>query len=456
MSRNYDFPANTKHIHFVGIGGSGMSPLAEILNGDGYIISGSDNNESDNLDRMRKMGATVYMGHSASNINGADLVVYTAAVSKDNPELIAAKENGILLMERAKLLGIITKAYPSTVAIAGTHGKTTTTSMISQITVEADLKPAIFIGGRLPLINANGQAGTNDLMICEACEFMDHYLEMKPSISIILNVDADHLDYFGSLENVIKSFHNFASNATNKVLYNADDENTKKAIIGIDENKLVSYGLSESYNWYAKNIQIINGAYGDFDLYHDGEFIEHIELNVPGKHNVSNAIVASAAAYYSGASNQQIKKGLYDFGGAGRRFELIKKANGITVIDDFAHHPTEITASLTTAKSMDFKRVIAIFQPYTYSRTYLHLDAFAKALSIADLAIVSEIMGSRETNEWNVHTTQITERMTTGKYIPEFEEITDYVLSIAKPGDLIITMGGGNVYRCARMIASKL
>lgn len=456
MKRSYEFPIEVQHIHFVGIGGSGMSPLAEILYGDGYKITGSDNSESDNLDRIKKLGIEVHLGHDAQNISGADIVVYTAAVNKDNPELVAAKENNILLLERAKLLGIITKAYSDTIAISGTHGKTTTTSMISQITIEANLDPAIFIGGRLPLINANGQAGNSNLMVCEACEFMDHYLEMYPDTAIILNVDADHLDYFGSLDNVIKSFHNFAKRATKRVLYNADDLNTCKAVKGIDSKKLISYGLSDLYDWYAININKNNGAYGEFDLYHKKEFFAHIVLSVPGNHNVQNATVAAAAAYYNGATKEQIIDGLQHFTGAGRRFETIGKINDIVVIDDFAHHPTEINASLSTAKSMNYNHVWAVFQPYTFSRTYLHLDAFANALSVADTAIISDIMGSREINTYGVHTTQITDKMTTGIYIPDFPEITDYIVEHAKPGDLVITMGGGNVYKCARMIFKSL
>ncbi len=456
MKKTYEFPDNTKHIHFVGIGGSGMSPLAEILKGDGYDITGSDNSESDNLDRMRNIGIPVSLGHSADNINGADIVVYTAAVNQDNPELVAAKEQNIPLLERAKLLGIITRAYKNTIAISGTHGKTSTTSMLSQVMMEANYDPSLFIGGRLPLINANGRFGESETMICEACEFMDHYHEMTPYISIILNVDADHLDYFGTLENVINSFHKFATLTKQYIIYNGDDENSVKAVNDIENDKLISFGTSESCTWYAKNIHIYEKACFAYDLYKNGTFIHEVKLGVPGKHHVFNSMAVIIAATLSGVELEQILTSIKHFHGAGRRFEHICEKNGITIIDDFAHHPTEIRATLSTATQMNYSHVWAIFQPYTYSRTAMHLQAFADALSLADTAIVSEIMGSREVNNWNVKATQITDLMANGIYIPTFEEICDYILTNAKPGDLIITMGGGNVYRCARMIAEKL
>ncbi len=451
-----DLLAGVRRIHFVGIGGSGMSPLAEILHAKGYALSGSDNNESDNLTRIRSLGIPVHMGHAADNIVGADMVVYTAAVAEDNPELVAAREGNIPLVERAILLGWISRQFGNTVAVAGTHGKTTTTSMLCQILLDGGTNPSIFIGGRLPAINANGHAGTNDTMVCEACEFKDHYLEMAPAISIILHVDADHLDYFGDLDGVIRSFRHLAPKTTGTIIYNADDENTRRAVEGLTDKALVSFGIADGCNWQAKNVRTVRGSYGLYDLYHDGEYLGEIELGVPGAHNVLNSLAAAAAATLCGMTPAQIAAGVSAFHGAGRRFEFLGTYAGVTVADDYAHHPTEIVATLEAAKKLEHPRVWGIFQPFTFSRTVRHLDEFAAALSIADVAIVSDIMGSREVNTYGVHATQITEQIPNGVYLATFPEIADYVAANAKEGDLVMTMGGGDVYKCARMIIAKL
>ncbi len=448
---------SVKRIHFVGIGGSGMSPLAEILHAQGYTITGSDNNESDNVNRMRARGITVYMGHSAENLGEAQLVVYTAAVQKDNPELVAAEERQIPLIERAKLLGQISRRYSNTVAVAGTHGKTTTSSMLSQILLEADKDPSVFIGGRLPLINANGRAGKTDTLVCEACEFQDHYLEMRPAISIILNVDADHLDYFGNLENVIKSFHNFAELTTNAVIINADDTNTCKAVENLSGNqRIIRCGLSDDCEWQARNIHFERGSYGVYDLYHNGAFLTTVNLGVPGEHNVRNSLTAAAAATLCDVSPAEIANGLAHFTGAGRRFEVLGTFSGVTIVDDYAHHPTEIEATLKTAMSMGYRRVWAVFQPFTFSRTVKHLDEFIEALSIADRVIVSDIMGSREVNTYQVHSRQITDPIPHATYLATFPEIASFAAENVEGGDLVITMGGGDIYKCARMIRDRL
>lgn len=456
MTDNEHLLEGIHRIHFVGIGGSGMSPLAEILHAKGYALSGSDNNESDNLNRIRALGIPVTMGHAAANIAGADMVVYTAAIPADNPELVAAREQQLPLVERAKLLGWITRQFTNTVAVAGTHGKTTSTSMLCQILLEAGTDPSIFIGGRLPKLNANGHAGTNDTMVCEACEFKDHYLEMTPAIGIILNVDADHLDYFGDLAGVIRSFHRFAQQTTHAVIYNGDDENTRRAVEGITGKQCISFGLGESNTWRSKNIRTEHGSYGVYDLWHDGRFLTEIRLGVPGEHNVGNSLAVAAAATLCGMTPEQIAAGIAAFHGAGRRFEFLGTHAGVTVADDYAHHPTEITATLRAAKELEHRQVWAVFQPFTYSRTAQHLEEFAEALSIADHAVVSDIMGSREKNEWHVHASQITDRMPNGTYLATFPEIADYVAAQVQPGDLVLTMGGGDVYKCARMIIARL
>lgn len=456
MTQQHNWLENVRHIHFVGIGGSGMSPLAEILHAKGFSLSGSDNNESDNLTRLRGLGIAITMGHAAANVEGADLVVYTAAVPADNPELVAAAEKGIPTLERAILLGWISRQFPHTIAVAGTHGKTTTSSMLSHTLLTAGTDPSIFIGGRLPIINANGHAGTNDTMVCEACEFKDHYLEMTPAVSIILNVDADHLDYFGDLSGVIASFHKFASQTNEAVIYNADDPNTRKAVEGISNASLISFGTTDGCDWQARNIRTIRGAYGQYDLYCKGEFLHTIELGVPGAHNVLNSLSVAAAATLCGLTPEQIAEGIADFHGAGRRFEFLGTYAGVTVADDYAHHPTEIAATIEAAKKLDHNRVWAIHQPFTFTRTARHLDEFAAVLDKADVAVISDIMGSREVNVWGVHSTQMTEKMQHGIYLPTFPEIAQYVADRVQPGDLVITMGGGDVYKCARMIIALL
>ena len=456
MNSNRNWLESVQRIHFIGIGGSGMSPLAEILHAKGYTLTGSDNNESDNLTRLRGLGISIAMGHAATNVEGADLVVYTAAIPADNPELIAAAEWGIPLVERAILLGQISRQFSNTIAVAGTHGKTTTSSMLSHTLLTAGTDPSIFIGGRLPLINANGHAGTNDTMVCEACEFKDHYLEMTPAISIILNVDADHLDYFGDLDGVIASFAKFAALTTDAVIYNADDPNTVAAVEAVPADKRISFGTADDCHWQAKNITTVRGAYGKYDLHCKGEFLCTVELGVPGAHNVMNSLSVAAAATLCGLTPAQIAEGIADFHGAGRRFEFLGTYAGVTVADDYAHHPTEIAATLDAAKKLDHNRVWAIHQPFTFTRTARHLDEFAAVLDKADVAVISDIMGSREVNEWGVHTTQMTAKMQKGVYLPTFPEIAAYVAERVQPGDLVITMGGGDVYKCARMLIALL
>ena len=450
-----DLLHTVKRIHMVGIGGSGMSPIAEILHARGYELSGSDVNESDNIARLRSLNIPIFMEQKAENIAGAELVVYTAAVSASNPELTAARNSGLPLIERAQLLGMITRRYPHTVAVSGTHGKTTTTSMISQILLQAGKDPTLFIGGRLPLIDANGRAGSGETMICEACEFKDHFLELSPAVSLILNIDADHLDYFGTLENVIRSFHLFAQKASKAVIANAEDPHTLKALEGIQQ-EIITFGFGPGCDWQIRDMSLKAGSFAAYDLYHQGKLATPISLGVPGKHNALNSAAAAAAAFLCGASYSEIAEGLSSFRGAGRRFEFLGIHNGIMVADDYAHHPTEISATISAAKGMGYQKVWAIFQPFTYSRTARHLDGFAESLSAADQVLISDIMGSREENTYGVSSRQITDRIPGSLYLPSFEEITEYVCTHASAGDLVLTMGGGDVYKCARMIVKRL
>lgn len=463
MLENKSVLDGKKHIHFIGIGGSGMYPLAQILHSKGYFLSGSDNNETDTLAAVRAMGIPVFLGQRAENIEGADLIVHTAAIMSDNPELIAAKESGVPVFERSDLLAIITEQFGNTVCVSGTHGKTTTSSMITQILKKRGDDITAVIGGKLPLIHGSGIAGKTDVMVCEACEFMDHFLKLSSDVSVILNVDADHLDYFGTLENVIKSFHKFAEQTSKAVIYNGSDENTVKAVSGL-ENKceLISFGKNSDCDYYPEKITHISGLETSFDLMCRGEKLETLTLHVPGEHNILNAIAAAAASIYEGASAKDVKTGLSDFYGSQRRFEKYGEVSGVTVVDDYGHHPAEIAVTLKAAKELGYKRVWAVHQPFTFSRTAMLLDDFAASLSIADKVVLTSIMGSREKNTYGIHTKSLAEKINGAVYFDEeehdrnFELCGDYVAENAESGDLVVTLGCGDVNKLARLILKKL
>ncbi len=446
---------NKKHIHFIGIGGSGMFPIAQILHGRGYYITGSDNNETDTLNLVRKMGVPVVLGQKAENIEGADLIIHTAAIMEDNPELIAARESGVPVLERSEILGELTGMYSNTICVSGTHGKTTTTSMLAQIMLDANTDPTCVIGGKLPSIGGNGRNGKSENMICEACEFVDTFLKLYPDISVILNIDADHLDYFKTLDNIIASFKKFAEKTTKLLIVNGDDENTLKAVKGV-EKPAITFGFSNTNDYYPVNIKSLGGVESQFDLMHAEENLGTITLHVPGEHNILNAVSACVAAIQSGVEMKDCIKGLDNFYGAGRRFEVLKKVKGITIVDDYAHHPKEIEVTLNAAKKLPFNRVWAVHQPFTYSRTSMLIDDFAKVLQIADEVVLSEIMGSREKNTYNIYTKDLAQKIPGSKWFETFEEIACYVSENAKEGDLIITLGCGDVYKAAKLIIDKL
>lgn len=444
-----------KRIHFIGIGGSGMCPIAEILMSEGFEISGSDMNEGETLDKMKGYGIPVYMGHAAENIKGAELVVYSAAVKPENPERKAADEQGIPCIERSVMLGVVCRRYKRSIAVSGTHGKTSTTAMLSQILIGSGFDPSAIIGGKLPFIGGNSYVGQSDIIVCEACEYVDTFLELNPFISIILNIDADHLDYFKNLDNIKKSFNKFAKQTTGLLVINGDDQNTLDAVEDVELEK-ITFGFGENCDYRAVNVSADKGVHEQYDLLYKGEKITNIKLIVPGKHNIYNSLAAAATAHYLGATADEISDNLHKFGGVHRRFEILGTPCGITVADDFAHHPTELTVTLNAAMQMGFNKVWAVFQPHTFSRTAMLLDDFAEALKIPDVAIVSEILPVRETNTYNIYATDLTAKIPGSVYRKTFEEITDYVCQNAKEGDLILTMGGGNVYMCANMINKQL
>ncbi len=449
---------DVKRIHFIGIGGSGMCPLAEILHKEGYLLSGSDNNETDTLARIRSLGIPVTLGQKAENINGAEMIVYTAALLPDNPELVAAKASGIPTFERSKLLGAITRIYPNSICISGTHGKTTACSMLTQVLIEADFDPTAVIGGKLPLTGSNGMVGHSDHMVCEACEFVDTFLDLSPDIAVILNVDEDHLDYFKTFDNLKKSFTKFASMATKMIIFNGDDLNTVDTVVpAVDlcHKPVITFGLDDGNVYRAVNIELKN-EFASFDLIRYGDPLGRVSLGIPGRHHVYNALAVIASAMESGVSFEQCVKGIGNFHGAGRRFEILAQIDGITIADDYAHHPKELEVTLETAMKMGYKKVWAVFQPFTYSRTAILFDEFVRVLQIPDRCIMTEIMGSREINTYSIYTSQLAEKIPDSVWFNTFEEVAEYAVDNAQSGDLIITLGCGDIYKAAKIMINIL
>ncbi len=452
-----NFLNGKKHIHFIGIGGSGMYPLAQILHTRGYYLTGSDNNETSTLDAVRSMGIPVTLGQRAENIEGADLIVYSAAIMDDNPELIAARASGVLTVERSALLGLVTSHFNKAFCVSGTHGKTTTTSMLTMIMLSAGIDVSAVIGGKLKAIGGSGRAGKSDYMVCEACEFVDTFLKLFPNISIILNIDRDHMDYFKTMENLKHSFSKFCALTTDIIIANGDDENTMEAVSASSTKALViTFGRSEGNDYYAKDIRHISDFRTEFTLMCKGESLGNIVVRVPGEHNILNAVAACAAAHAEGIPMSAITDGMDKFTGAMRRFECRAEINGITIVDDYGHHPAEIAATLKTAKKMSFKRVWVVHQPFTYSRTAMLLDEFAEALSIADKVVLTEIMGSREKNTYNIYAKDLAEKIDGCVWFPTFEQVARYVADNVKSGDLVITTSCGDVYKVADRLIEML
>lgn len=446
----------SKKIHFIGIGGAGMCPIAEILLSLGYELTGSDNNDTETFRRVESEGAKVFLGQKKENIaDDVELVVYTNAILKGNEELEYAKAN-FPCFERAEVLGALSRVFSNCIGVCGTHGKTTTSSMITQILMTADLDPSAVIGGKLPLINAYGRYGHSENFVCESCEFNNTFLHMNPDMAVILNIDEDHMEFFKTLDNIKKSFREFSELTTKTIIYNGDDENTVDMLKGIEGKKLISIGRNDSNQWVAKNEVIPGGFHSEYDVYHNGEYVCKVELSVPGEHNVLNSLCAFVAAYESGAEIDKILKGLKEFGGAARRFEMLGKYCGVTFADDYAHHPAEIKVTLEAAMKMGYKNVWAVHQPFTFSRTARLMDDFAEVLQIADKCVISDIMGSREVNTIGVKATDLSSKIPNSVQLNTFEEICDYVCENAVDGDLVITLGCGDVYKVARMMCKKL
>lgn len=445
---------SAKKVHMIGIGGAGMYPIAEILRTEGYKITGSDNNVSDKTEKLSKMGIKVIMGHYPENVDGADLVIYSAAISKDNPELVSAAQKGIPTMERSYALGALTRRYNNVIGVCGTHGKTTVTSMITQILVENDFDPSAVIGGNLPLINSYGIAGKSDIFVCESCEYVDTFLKLSPDIAVVLNIDCDHMEYFKTLDRLKQSFVDFC-NMAKVAIVNGDDENTMGAIKNVT-SKVITFGLDKKNDYYAENVQYASKTAGEYDLYYKGEFISHIAVSAPGKHNILNSLAAAAACHYVGANGEQIASAMPHFTGAGRRFEILYKSEHLTIADDYAHHPKELEVTLKSAMNMGYNKVIAVFQPFTYSRTKLLFDDFVEVLKIPQKCLLTEIMGSRETDNLGMYSSQLAEKIPDCEWFDSFEKIAERALECAEENDLIITLGCGDIYKAAKIMIEKL
>jgi len=439
------------HVHFIGIGGISMSGLAEILHDEHFTISGSDAKESALTRHLTEKGMQIFYGQTADNIiPGIDLVVYTAAISEDNPEFACAKEKGIPMLSRAELLGQIMDNYSHSIAVSGTHGKTTTTSMISQILLSASCDPTITVGGILEAINGNLRVGSSEYFISEACEYTNSFLHFYPKYSIILNVEAEHLDFFKDLDDVRNSFHSFAGNTKEDgvIIINGEIENYKALVADIPA-KIITYGLKEGYDYYPANITFDEKACASYTVMHHNEVLMDVKLGVPGMHNVSNSLAAIALSMELKLEKEDVLAGLLAFGGANRRFQHKGVKNGITVVDDYAHHPTEIRATLNSAVNYPHERLVLVFQPHTYSRTKAFLDEFAEVLSTVDVVVLADIYAAREKNTYGISSedllSKLKEHGTECYYFPTFSEIENFLEKNCMNGDLLITMGAGDV-----------
>ena len=439
------------HIHFIGIGGISMSGLAEILLKEGFAVSGSDSKESPLTKKLESAGARIIYGQKAENITAdIDCVVYTAAISKTTPELIEAVAKKIPMLTRAELLGQLMKNYSTPIAVSGTHGKTTTTSMISHILLEGNLDPTISVGGILKAIGGNIRVGNSETFITEACEYTNSFLHFFPKISVILNIEADHLDFFKDLEDIRHSFRQFAGllPEDGTLVINGEIADYEEIYQGLSCN-VVTYGPDSSLDYSACNIAYDEKGHVSFDLLKYGRDAGRIALSVTGNHNVSNALSAIAVAELLDIPMDIIRKGLLSFTGTDRRFEYKGEFEGVTVIDDYAHHPTEIEATLKAARHYPHAKIWCVFQPHTYTRTKAFFHEFAEALSHADHLVLADIYAARETDTLGISSADLAQEVeklgTDTHYFPSFGEIETFLKKNCRPGDLLITMGAGDV-----------
>lgn len=434
------------HAHLVGIGGVSMRPLGLVLKGMGMKITGSDMNASVSTDELIAQGIDVSIGHRAENIAGADCVIRTAAAHNDNPEIAEARAAGIPVFERAQAWGQIMKAYRNAVCISGTHGKTTTTSMVTHILMEAEKDPTVMIGGYLPLLHSGHRVGKGDTIVLESCEYCDSFLNFFPSLAVVLNIEADHLDYFKDLQDVEKSFRKFTELSSNGILANGDDENVLETLQGLN---YVTFGFGEHNRVRAADV---SNDWRSFDVICDGEKYCHFQLPVHGHHNAINALAAAGVAWMLGIPGETAARGLASFHGAGRRLEFKGSFQGADVYDDYAHHPGELAATIEAVRSMGYQRLVLAFQPHTYTRTKALFEDFVSQLSKADVLVLAEIYAARERNTIGISSQHLAERIPGAVYCATLPQVTECLRSLAQPGDVILTVGAGDIYHAGEAL----
>lgn len=454
------------HVFFVGIGGISMSALAKICLNKGYKVSGSDANNSNTIDDLRRMGANISIGHKKDNIvDDIDIVVYTAAIKENNEEMIAAKEKNKLILNRAVFLGQIMREYENPIAVSGTHGKTSTTSMLSAIFGYSNLDPTILVGGNLGMIGGNVRIGSSKYFITEACEYVDSFLNFNPKVSIVLNIEEDHLDYFSGISEIKSSFNKFGKLLPKQghFIINGDDKNTKDILYDIKAT-IIKYGMNSNNDVVIENVVFDNDGCGEFDLIVQNEDFDwkdlgRFKISVPGIHNVYNATAAIMVALVSNVDLEEIRKNITLYTGVGRRFEKKGEKNGAIIIDDYAHHPTELKATLSAAKKMTKGDVWCIFQPHTYTRTKTLLEEFGEAFYSADKVVITDIYAAREDNPGDIHSINLVDKLyvkgVDAKYISSFEDIVAHLKRNIKPNDIVITAGAGPIYKVAEMLVEN-
>ena len=440
--------------HLIGVGGVSMSPLAEVLAEAGLVITGSDMNEGANVAHLRSLGIPVFIGHRAENIPAdAEFVVRTAAVHDENPEIVEAHRRGLPVFERTQAWGAIMKDYRNSLCISGTHGKTTTTSMATHIFMAAQKDPTVMIGGTLQLLHSGYRVGKGDTIIAESCEYCNSFLSFFPTVAVILNVEADHLDFFKDLADVEHSFRRFAELVPigGHVVANMDDEGARDARRGISQPIFWFSYDDPAAQCRAENVVWTDGL-PSFDIYIRGSYYAHVSLRVGGKHNVMNALAAASAAYVLGIRGEAVERGLATFTGAGRRFEKKGSYHGADVYDDYAHHPGELHALLTMAKALPYRRIVCAFQPHTYTRTKALFEEFVRELKLPDVLILAEIYAAREQNDIGISSNDLARRIPGAIYCPTLDKVTEALRAAAQPGDLIITVGAGDIYKAGEKL----
>lgn len=446
-----------KNVFFIGIGGISMSALAELMLHKGYNVFGSDKNRSINTDKLEKNGATVYFEHNKDHIKNMDLVIYTDAISLDNEELKQAIKDKVDLVDRATFLGAIMKNYKSSIAVSGTHGKTTTTSMITEIIKDESINPTIMLGGQLKDIDGNIKYGDEKLFLTEACEYKANILKYFPTTAIILNIDEDHLDYFDNIEHIIKTFKGYVDNLhkNDYVILNADDENIKK-LYPIENTEVFTFGIENDANLMAKNISFDENGVPTYDAYLNGEKLTTIKLSVMGRHNVLNSLAAISATYLNNIPLEKIIEGLLNFKGVDRRLEYKGVFNDAIVMDDYAHHPTEIKSSIHALKKICKGNLITVFQPHTFTRTKLLLDSFAESFIESDTVLITDIYAAREKDYGDIHSktlrSAIHKHNKNAYYMEDFECVVEFLKDNLQEGDIVVTMGAGDVYKIGEML----